>query len=332
MKIRILSLVLCILVSSTLAQDKPEAKIGDPAGKLEGLQWIKGGPVELKKDKVFVVEFWATWCPPCRTSIPHLTEVQKKFKESGVTVIGISNETADKVKPFVEEKGDEMAYVVAIDPEKKTTPKYMQAYKQGGIPTAFIVDKQGNIAWVGHPMADLDAVLAQVVEGTFDVQEYAKKKALEREKYEKSVKAFKEYFEAIGQDDGAEKAVKLARQLIVNGSDQMLNTFAWRILTEVEGDKQDLATALKAAAKANKLTEGKNAAVLDTFGLALFKNGKIARAIKVQTQAVKLVKNNEQMHKEMAERLAEFKKARTKQTAKKKTEKKDEIKEKAPEK
>ncbi|MBN1816241.1 MAG: TlpA family protein disulfide reductase [Sedimentisphaerales bacterium] len=323
MKIRMLSLALCILTSWAVAQDKPEAKIGDPAAKLEGLEWIKGGPVELKKDKVFVVEFWATWCPPCRTSIPHLTEIQKKFRENDVTVIGISNETADKVKPFVEEKGDQMAYVVAIDPEKKTTPGYMEAYKQRGIPTAFIVDKQGNIVWVGHPMADLDAVLAQIVEGTFNAREYARKKALEQEKYEKSSKAFKEYFEAIGQDDGAEKAAQLAKQLIVNGSDQMLNAFAWRVLTEVDKDRQDLATALKAAAKANKLTESKNAAILDTFGLALFKNGKIARAIKVQTQAVELAKDNEQMHKELSDRLAEFKKARKANTGQKQAGKKD---------
>ena len=66
--------------------------LGQKAAPLEGLTYIKGDPIVFEAGKVYVVEFWATWCPPCRTSIPHLTEVQKQFKDKGVTVIGISNE------------------------------------------------------------------------------------------------------------------------------------------------------------------------------------------------------------------------------------------------
>ena len=71
--------------------------------------------------KNYVVEFWATWCGPCKASIPHLTELQKK--NPSVTFIGVSvwEPDQDKVKPFVEEMGDKMAYRVAIDlvPEKE---------------------------------------------------------------------------------------------------------------------------------------------------------------------------------------------------------------------
>jgi len=142
------------------------AKLGDKAASLDGIKYIKGDPVSFEEGKVYVVEFWATWCPPCRTSIPHLTEVQKKYKDKGVTVIGITNEKdIEKVKTFVTEQGDKMDYTVAVDAERKVSEGYMKAYAQRGIPAAFIVDKKGNVAWVGHPMGKLDEELNKAVSG-----------------------------------------------------------------------------------------------------------------------------------------------------------------------
>ena len=60
------------------------ADLGDEAKPLQISKWVKGKKVNLAKGKgkkVYVVEFWATWCPPCRTTIPHLTELQKKYKK-----------------------------------------------------------------------------------------------------------------------------------------------------------------------------------------------------------------------------------------------------------
>ena len=288
---------------SPTEKDNSEPKIGDPATRLNGLQWIKGGPVELTEGNIYVVEFWATWCPPCRVSIPHLTKLQKKFKSKKVTIVGISTENADKVEPFVKEKGNVMDYVVAIDPQRKISNGYMTAYKQQGIPTAFIVDQKLRVVWVGHPMSDLESVLEEVVAGTFDAEAYK----LERNRDAKAKAAMREYFKLIEND--AAKAKAAANTIIENGSGMLLNAFAWGILTKVEPAKQDLPVALEAAAKANTITKGKNAAILDTFALALFRNGKVARAIEVQKDALKLVAGNERMEKEFKARLAEFAKA-----------------------
>src|SRR5713101_3891226 len=68
---------------------EPTLKVGDPAPKLQNGKWIQGEPVTaFKEGKAYLVEFWATWCPPCRASIPHLNEIHNKYKDQGLVIIG----------------------------------------------------------------------------------------------------------------------------------------------------------------------------------------------------------------------------------------------------
>ncbi|MDI9400735.1 MAG: redoxin family protein [Verrucomicrobiota bacterium] len=162
------ALALSLSLSGVLAD-----KIGDKAKPLNISEWVKGATAEAPVDvtdgkNVYVVEFWATWCGPCRTSIPHLTELQKKYKDKGVVFVGVSNETLEKVQPFVEEQGEKMDYIVALDKENLTNQDYMRAYGRNGIPCSFIINKKGQIVWVGHPMT-MDKPLEEIVAGTFDL-------------------------------------------------------------------------------------------------------------------------------------------------------------------
>jgi len=150
-------------ISIAALQAAQAAKIGDPAAPLKIAEWVKGEPVDLKnREKIYVVEFWATWCGPCRVSIPHLTELQKKFADKNVVFVGISDEKPAVVKPFVEKMGDKMNYIVACDNERQTYSGYMDAYGRNGIPSAFIVDREGKVAWAGHPMAGLEGKLKEL--------------------------------------------------------------------------------------------------------------------------------------------------------------------------
>jgi thiol-disulfide isomerase/thioredoxin len=161
------------------APEKPAAKAdrlapGMPAPKLEVQEFIKGEAIDgFKPGQVYVVEFWATWCGPCIRAFPHLSELQKQHAGK-VTIIGVNiwerpydDGTLAKVKDTVEKQGDKMAYTVAYDgPTQKSDKAWMGAAGRNGIPSAFIVDQKGMIAWMGHPM-QMDPVLEQVLAGTW---------------------------------------------------------------------------------------------------------------------------------------------------------------------
>src|SRR5687768_4785612 len=104
-------IVLGLLSLPAFAQEeaKPSLKVGDPAPKLQVDKWVKGEPIkELEKGKVYVLECWATWCGPCVQAIPHVTELQKKYKDKGLVVIGMNvwENDVKEVEPFVKKMGD----------------------------------------------------------------------------------------------------------------------------------------------------------------------------------------------------------------------------------
>lgn len=185
------------------------ASLGDPAAPLQIAEWIKGDPVDLAAAKgkhIVVVEFWATWCGPCRTSIPHLTELQREFADRGVVFVGVSDESPDKVRKFVDDMGDKMGYTVAVDRDRKTSDGYMKAYGQNGIPHAFVVDFEGRIAWHGHPMADLDKVLTRLA-ATAPKSDPASQKRADAQRL------LREYTALAGQGGSPDKLAAMAAQL-----------------------------------------------------------------------------------------------------------------------
>ncbi len=145
--------------------------VGDPAPELHLDQWVLGSPAdEGFNGKVHVVEFWATWCGPCRTSMPHISELQQHHGDS-VTFIGVTREDVATVNKFLDTESpdgrlwrDVVQYRLATDAGDATNTAYMKAAAQRGIPTAFVVGSDGNISWIGHP-ARIDQPLQQVVDG-----------------------------------------------------------------------------------------------------------------------------------------------------------------------
>ncbi len=101
--------------------------MGDPAPPLAVSTWLHGAEVKgFEPDRVYVVEFWATWCGPCRQIMPHMGDLQDEYREKGVTFIGFASEANDKeakVKAFVAKQGAKLGYTFAFgNAQKLTTP------------------------------------------------------------------------------------------------------------------------------------------------------------------------------------------------------------------
>ena len=102
---------------------------------LQGKKW------SLKEltGKVVLVNFWATWCPPCRKEMPDLNALYQRFKDQGFVVLAISDEEADKVKPFIAEGN--ISYPVMLDPGRKVN----ELFQVEGIPKSFVYDREGKL-------------------------------------------------------------------------------------------------------------------------------------------------------------------------------------------
>ena len=148
---------------------KVTLKVGDTAPPVKAAKWLQGKEVTaFAKGKVYVVEFWATWCGPCIVMMPHMGELQAEYKDKGVTFIGFTakdpNNSQEKVQAFVEKRGPKLGYTFAYADDRETYDAWMKAAGRDGIPCWFVVDKAGKIAYIGHPMY-LDVVLPKVVAG-----------------------------------------------------------------------------------------------------------------------------------------------------------------------
>ena len=131
---------------------------------ISGLTWLKGDPIEIPSSShVLVIEFWATWCGPCRQMPPHLTKLQQKYASKGLKVIGVStDEDKGAAAQFVAKMGSEMEYLVCLDSAKQAYETLMTASGVHSIPHAFVIDRSGKIIYSSHPASpDFEAAVSR---------------------------------------------------------------------------------------------------------------------------------------------------------------------------
>ena len=246
----LVSVAALTLVAATpaIAQEQT-LKVGSSAPKLTIGSWVQGEVSNLDDpNKTYIVEFWATWCAPCKKSIPHLTELYNKHRVSGLVIIGVSDEPLATVKPFVTKMSSTMAYPVAVDQEKKTSTDWMQAAKQDGIPCAFIVRK-GKVLWIGNPLDEtFDTVIEHAIAGRYNPELAKQAKAtIAAAKDAVRIKNFKDaakHYDAVIAIDPVffgDIAILKYKMLLVNANDPVADA-AWgqELLTKSASDGQTL--------------------------------------------------------------------------------------------
>lgn len=144
MNIKTLSAVMIftlILSLSAFSADKaPNFELVDLNGNKVSLSDFTG--------KVVLLNFWATWCPPCRAEIPHFIEFQDKYSEKGFITLGVSLDQKDAgfVKNFVMKNGINYPVMMQDNSITGTYQKFIDSSMRGSIPFTFIIDREGYIA------------------------------------------------------------------------------------------------------------------------------------------------------------------------------------------
>jgi len=314
-----LALVLTIAVLTPLAHAQ-ELFEGMPAPKLKIAKWVKGEPVTLQKGKFYVIDFWATWAGAQGFSLPHLSELQDLYKDK-VTIIGVTRadergNTLEAVEKMVKDKGAGMSYTVAWDDGSQTWDAYMKAAAQQRLPVCFLIDKRGQIAYIGPPN-QLDVPIARVLKGKWDplggaelmaridqkvqearrVAQYDPKAGVETvNKLLAEMPELKRMLDGIRLqcllgadmiDEYYVQAREAVKKAIKYRNSRDLNEIAWMIV-DPDGKiaRRDLDFALEAAEKAVEYTQSEDAGILDTLARVWFRKGDVTKALEMQTKVV----------------------------------------------
>lgn len=302
---------------------QPSLNIGMKAPDLSIAEWVKGESVSsLAGGKTHIVEFWATWCGPCIRAFPHLSELQAEHADD-LQIVGVNiwdrkknRQTGEytesmpdlisRVNEFTAEQGDKMGYTVAIEESDKMADNWMKPAGRNGIPSAFIVDNKGKVAWIGHPM-QIDEPLEQVMAGEWDYEAAATE-------YTQGLEEGYWYRHLMGlltDEATAERGYELGYALLrtpLAENPQMLNAISWNVLTAEQIPVRDRNMAIALANVACEQTNWQDSSVIDTLARGHFDSGNIAKAVELQGKAVAMAPNN-RMAEDLRKTLEEYKAA-----------------------
>ncbi len=261
-------------------------EIGDKAPPLKISKWIKGRKFkleDLKNKEIVVIDFWTSESELCQRTVPHLTEMRKKYEVHGVRFIGISAEHVSTVMNFVEGQGGKMQYTVAVDKDGATTQEILVGLGQNEIPHTVIVDRKGKIAWHGLSLED---------EFTETLDDLIKEQPAPVDKKLDEAKALRTSYYKLAQSKEAsqEELKRLGDDMLEKGGHDLdfVRRVALMIISSKKIQHRDYALALRAAEKANDLARGKDCKLNELCARVCYEKGDIEESLKYLRKALRV--------------------------------------------
>ncbi len=270
----LVALMACFAPVSSFADN-----LGDPAPPVTVMEWIKGKPVQIKAGTNIYVLVFCTLSRVNDFALTNLSNLQKKYQDKGLVAVAISDEPAEQLKTFVQLKGAGIDFTVAADDEARTaTGNYQQAFRQMMLPRAYVVGKDGNVLWYGHPLRGLDEVVDEIMSGRYNFDQ-TQKSVVAAEQMEK-------YLALARQDDT--NSVKAGRMLLTIRTNDVaeLCDLAYQIATDPFIVERDVALASAALDRAEQLGATNTTDIAVDRAILLFQTGKEEEGLARARQAL----------------------------------------------
>lgn len=326
-------LLVCVAEAAPQAPPAPEPRfaaleVGDPAPPLTIARWLRGPEVaRFEPGQVYVLDFWAVWCPSCIALLPHLSDLQDRLSGRGVYFAAITLPDAEANSPaaidaFISRKAGIFRTAVAIDtpaaPETcasqplcgVTALAYLKAAALDGIPSSVVVDRSGHVAWIGDPAA-LDPVVEAIASGTWDLAQ-ARRRYLAWRLAEPRLFEFR----SLLKDGHQTQAYQLGRELVRGPFAEVpgiLRSIAVSILDLDPAAPRDLDLALEAARDSVTSSGRREWGSWSVLSRARFQRGELSDAIDAQQHAVDLAEGV--LHDRLQRTLDEYRVAAAKSAA-----------------
>ena len=260
------------------------AQLGEPAPGLTVSRWIQGDPLEIKPGtNIFVVEIWTTSSYGSKICITNLNDIQRRYKDKGVVIVGITDEPEEKVRDFVAHHETKIEYAIAVDDARKTELQYMIPVRQRSIPYAFVIGTNGTLLWHGRPLAGLDTTLDEIVAGKFDLKRTKKTEAANL--------LMEQYLGLARRKDARTKAAGQALLAARTNDVPLLCDLAYQISTAPRIPSRDWALAQEALNQADQL-EPTNIQVMLSHAIFIFQAGKYDKGMEIAKQILASAKTD----------------------------------------
>ena len=317
--------------SKVSATKRPALEPGMTAPPVKLASVLQGAPFNgiFEKGRVYVIEFWATWCEPCQISMPRVSRLQTMYGDS-LQVISVTAEDRSTVAEFLRRNtndnkngntvSDLLKQSIALDSNRITNTNYMKAAGQhGNLPCAFIVNREGNVAWIGNSQ-EVDGPLSQIIDGSFDIEQstaifqakHDVNSVIAQGDLDSALVLLAELSESYPNNKqlwmmqlelllnmGREVDYNETAELVVAANPQdfvLLNNIAWTIATVHAEDNRDLDLAMKAAISASEATNHSNSMILDTLARVHYEKADFSQAVEWQRVAVKHEKRTPELN------------------------------------